>query len=454
MRCLKAFFLEFNTLSPSNMMSRAWKLLKDWVITPELEIILHPSRRRLQTTGIFGCIGHVLFWWMWVYVVPQPFEDWRARLLVAASGLGLIFWKKESVWNSPSMQKYFSLTCWVQFPVFFVWMYLMNANSSMWMASLAVMIVMYYQFTDWRLASLGLLAGSIVGFKIAAHMREVLYPIPLEHMIVFAFAWSCSILFALSSANLRRERLRHSLTVIGIMAHELRTPLATMALIAQAIRTESAAVDDLHAKRLDELATRMDALTRTINHHIDLQMANARYTFQPLSKELISARQLVTKVLEEYPFGSRRERQCVQLVLHADFWFFGSSRQFSQVLNNLIKNAMYSLKTAQSRYDLGDLHIELGMRGSVGRIQITDQGVGINANQLKLIFEPFFSTANETGHGLGLAFCKQVVEAAQGTIIVTSEPAMGATLTLQLPCQPAPSEEKLKHHEVPPLSPT
>ena len=436
-----------------NMMHRAWKQLKDWIFAPELEIILHPSRRRLQTTGIFGVIGHVIFWWLWVYIVPQPYEDWRARLLVASTGLGLIFWKKESMWHSRWMQLYFSLTCWIQFPVFFAWMYLMNANSAMWMASLAVMIVMYHQFTDWRLASLGLIAGAWVGYAIAAQMREVLPPVSLEHMIVFAFAWSCSLLFSLSSANLRRERLRQSLNVIGIMAHELRTPLATMSLIAQAIRVDSTSLDGPHAKRLDDLATRMEALSRAINHHIDLQMANARYTYQPQATELISAHQLVSKALEDYPFGSRRERQCVQLVQHADFWFHGSARLFIQVFNNLIKNAMYSLKTAQSRYEVGDLRIELGTRGSVGRIQITDQGVGINASQLKLIFEPFFSTANETGHGLGLAFCKQVVEAAQGTIMVASEPAMGATFTLQLPCQPAPSEENLAHHEVSPLSP-
>jgi two-component system CAI-1 autoinducer sensor kinase/phosphatase CqsS len=340
----------------------------------------------------------------------------------------------------------------MQFPVFFVWMYLMNDNSAMWMASLAVMIVIYYQFTDWRLASLGLVLGACLGYVVASHMHDVLQPVSLEHALVFGFAWSCSILFALSSANLRRERLRQSLNVIGIMAHELRTPLATMALIAQAIRIESVAQDQKHKDRLEELAVRMEALSRMINHHIDLQMANARYTFQPLNNELISARQLVTKVLEDYPFGSRRERQCVQIVQHADFWFHGSSRQFTQVLNNLIKNAMHSLKIAQSRHEAGDLRIELGMRGSVGRIQITDKGIGINASQLKLIFEPFFSTANETGHGLGLAFCKQVIEASHGTIMVSSEPAMGATFIIQLPCQPAPSQEN-SLHEVSPLSP-
>jgi two-component system, CAI-1 autoinducer sensor kinase/phosphatase CqsS len=436
------------------MMTRVLQQLKDWIVVPEMEIILHPSRRRLQTTGVFSCIGHVLFWWLWVYVVPQPYEDWRVRLIVASTGLGLIFWRKDSVWHSRGMQKYFSFTCWVQFPFFFVWMYFMNANSAMWMASVAVMIVMYYQFTDWRLASLGLISGGLLAAIVAGFLRQSLTPVSTEHVIVFAFSWGCALLFALSSANLRRERLRHSLNVIGIMAHELRTPLATMALIAQALRIESLTMNHPHEARLEELATRMDALTRAINHHIDSQMANARYEHQPLATQSLSAQKLVQQVLQDYPFGSKRERQCVQVVLHSDFWFRGSVRQFTQVLNNLIKNAMHSLKTAQSRYSHGDLRIEVGMRNALGRIQITDQGVGVYASQLKLIFEPFFSTANETGHGLGLAFCKLVVEAAHGTLTVHSEPAMGATFTLQLPCQPAPSEENPSHHEISPLSPT
>jgi two-component system, CAI-1 autoinducer sensor kinase/phosphatase CqsS len=436
------------------MLNRALKRLKDWTITPELEVILHPSRRRLQWLGVFTLIGHLIFWWLWVFALPQTFEDWRARIIMALMGIGLLIQPPGNQCNTSAMKLYYSVMCWLQLPMFFIWMYWMNSGSAMWMATVTTMIVVYYHLTDWRLATLGLVSGYVVASAIAHSMNGSLLIVPSDHAVVFLFAWVSAVLLALSSANLRRERLRHSLNVIGIMAHELRTPLATMALIAQAIRIESAAIDRHHEERLDDLATRMDALSRTINHHIDLQMANARYTYQPLSKQLVSAQRLVQHTIDDYPFGSRKERQCVQVVLHADFWFHGSARQFTQVLNNLIKNAMHSLKSAQSRYDLGDLRIEIGARDKLGRIQIKDRGAGINASQLKLIFEPFFSTAaNETGHGLGLALCKQVVEAAQGTIMVHSEPAMGATFTLQLPSQPAPSEENLTDHEVSALSP-
>ncbi len=435
------------------MLQRAWKQLKDWIIAPELEIILHPSRRRLQWLGIFTILGHLVFALLWTLLLPQVFEDWRVRAFLAATGFGLIFQPSGNQCHTPGMRLYYSLVCWLQLPFFFIWMYWMNAGSAMWMATVAAMIVVYFHLTDWRIATLGLVVGIVTSSLVAHQLLGRLHAVPPEHLVVGLFALISAMLLALSSANLRRERLRHSLYVIGVMAHELRTPLATLALIAQAIRNESMTLNPCHEERLHELALRMEALTRAINHHIDLQMANARYTHQPLANDLLYARILVQKVLRDYPFGSKRERQCVELVMHDDFVFRGSAQQITQVLNNLLKNAMHSLKSAQSRYDKGDIRIEIGMRDKVGRIQIKDRGIGINASQIKLIFEPFFSTANETGHGLGLAFCKQVIEAANGEIMVSSEPAMGATFTLQLPCQ-TPPKEPPTHHEVSSVSPT
>lgn len=419
----------------------------------EIEIILHPSRRRLQWLGVFTILGHGVFWFLWTELIPQIFEDGLIRILIAATGLGLIFIPQPKSGHSTAMKLYFSMVCWLQLPFFFTWMYWMNQGAAMWMATVAVMIVVYYQLTDWRVATLGMLTGILCALAMAKVMLGTLPILPIEHGAIFVFAWISALLLALSSANLRNERRRHSLAVMGIMAHELRTPLATLALIAQAVRTEAAVLDTDRCLRLDDLATRMEALSRSINHHIDLQMANARYNHPPRVSQLISAHELVQHVLNEYPHGSSRERQCVQVILHSDFWFHGSPRQFTQVLNNLLKNAMHSLKVAQSRYAKGDIVIEIGKREQFGRIQIRDRGIGIDSSQFKMIFEPFFSTANETGHGLGLAFCKQVIEAAHGTITVHSEAAMGATFILQLPCQIAPSEKQALNHEISSVSP-
>jgi two-component system CAI-1 autoinducer sensor kinase/phosphatase CqsS len=81
----------------------------------------------------------------------------------------------------------------------------------------------------------------------------------------------------------------------------------------------------------------------------------------------------------------------------------------------------------------GDISIEIGAQQDRGRIVVADRGVGIDAELQRRIFEPFFSTNRGTGHGLGLAFCNQVVHAARGSIRVKSAPGHGAVFTIELP---------------------
>jgi two-component system, CAI-1 autoinducer sensor kinase/phosphatase CqsS len=116
-----------------------------------------------------------------------------------------------------------------------------------------------------------------------------------------------------------------------------------------------------------------------------------------------------------------------------DFLFKGSPALFAQVVDNLMKNALRSLASASSASQPGDLVIEVATEGQRGRILFTDRGVGIDHELQPRIFEPFFSTSRGTGHGLGLAFCQQVIHSAQGEIRVKSEPGRGATFTIELP---------------------
>jgi two-component system CAI-1 autoinducer sensor kinase/phosphatase CqsS len=88
---------------------------------------------------------------------------------------------------------------------------------------------------------------------------------------------------------------------------------------------------------------------------------------------------------------------------------------------------------ADSKFPYGALRIEAGVQNGRARIAVTDQGMGIDAALLPHIFKPFFSNNRGTGHGLGLAFCRQVVDSAGGSIHVKSEYAVGATFTIELP---------------------
>jgi two-component system, CAI-1 autoinducer sensor kinase/phosphatase CqsS len=410
--------------------------VREEILDPEMETILHPSPLRLKWLGIFTLIGHPVFWYIWTELLPQPYENFGVRLSLALSGVVLFFQQTSNGVPGVIVRRYYSLMAWLQVPVFCAWMYLMNHGNTVWLATLAVMIVVYYHLTDWRLATIGLVTGCLLAALGVYWKLTTPISLPAVDMVVLAFAWFSAISLAMSSANLRRERIKHSLAVIGIMAHELRTPLATASMISHAMRTEASNNDEAaRTKRLMKLAARLESLTHSINHHIDLQMINAKLMQLPPAKQLISAAALVDSVINTYPYGSPSEQACVEVIVHKDFYFFGSGRQFTQVLNNLLKNALYSLHAAQSRHHLGDLRIEIGQKATIGKITIKDKGMGISAENQQRIFEPFFSTSHETGHGLGLAYCRQVVRNAGGFIGVKSEAMFGATFTIDLPTQ-------------------
>jgi two-component system CAI-1 autoinducer sensor kinase/phosphatase CqsS len=288
--------------------------------------------------------------------------------------------------------------------------------------------------TDWRIAGAGSIMGFLLGTTLAGSMTSANAAQPMTHLVVLGFAWLSGLTLGVSGANLRRERLKHSLATIGIMAHELRTPLSTAGLIADALLLEARRQPEgPRAGKLEKLGQRLHALTRSMNHHIDMQISNARLLQLSQHSDTISAQDLVTEVVAAFPYRTSREVECVEVVIHNDFMFRGARTQFLGVLDNLIQNALRSLQASSSVLNPGDLRFEVGSRGGEGRITVADRGIGIEPASLQRIFEPFFSSDHGTGHGLGLAFCKRVVLAAHGSIRVNSEPASGAVFTISLP---------------------
>src|SRR5262249_30601704 len=117
--------------------------------------------------------------------------------------------------------------------------------------------------------------------------------------------------------------------------------------------------------------------------------------------------------------------------------------QIEQVLLNLILNARQSMPRG------GRLRLEVrpNARTNMVEVRVSDSGVGIAADKLRLIFEPFYTTKqpDEHGHGgtgLGLSVCRQIIEQHQGRIRVESLLGKGSTFTVKLPCEPEEPEEK------------
>ncbi|HEV3263047.1 MAG TPA: ATP-binding protein [Gemmataceae bacterium] len=108
--------------------------------------------------------------------------------------------------------------------------------------------------------------------------------------------------------------------------------------------------------------------------------------------------------------------------------------QIEQILLNLLINARQAMPKG------GRLRVEVreNTAALMVEIRISDTGVGIPPDQLRLIFEPFYTTKepDEHGHGgsgLGLSVCRQIIEQHQGRIRVESLVGKGSTFTVKLP---------------------
>lgn len=417
-------------------------LLQEIVHAP-LEPILHPSANRLLWIGWFTFLGHLTFGWIWGVWLPQPYENPVTRVVLAL--LAAIYVLPATTREPSSGQSglLFGVATWIQLPWFFTWMYCMNGGDAAWLASLTAMILIYFHATDWRLASVGLMSGGIAGWLTAVATQDpgAAWSHPAANWVVLAFASGMGLMLGLSSANLRRTRLINTLSAIGVMAHELRTPLATVNLMGDVLRTLARNDPPEHkSRKIDDLATRLQNLVRSMNRQIDTQISNAQLMRLPREPRQIDATDLVNEVIKNYPYQSSRERDCVRLHVQSNFSFLGSRALFAQVLTNLLKNALHSLASASSAPKPGGLRLDVGLHQGKGRIAVSDHGVGIGHEQKARIFEPFFSTQSGVGHGLGLTFCKNVVEAANGSISVRSEPAMGAVFMIDLPLHLPPTD--------------
>lgn len=230
------------------------------------------------------------------------------------------------------------------------------------------------------------------------------------------------------------ESLRVRDSVLSVVAHDLRSPLATIVMAADLIRNSS--VDEKTRHFVDIItraAHQADALIKDLIEVTQLESGELRLHLatEPLAYLLSS----VTEVFEPQALDAG-------LLLAADT---GSVRhlsvqvdhdRFVQLLNNLISNAIKFTRPG------GSVLVSAAARGDHAVISVTDTGVGIDANELPHVFERFWQADHHrrAGAGLGLAIAKGLAEAHGGQIGVSSRAGEGSSFWFTIPLVPAASK--------------
>jgi len=243
----------------------------------------------------------------------------------------------------------------------------------------------------------------------------------------------------IAQAMVRYNLLADPLEVAATIAHEMRTPLAT---IRNQSRILSRCLPDLLAGYQRAVEAQLVAPTLSMaqlqylhqinqyieneisrsNFIVDMMLASARAgTLARSDFANHSIKKCVDEALASYPFETSM-REKVRVRGSEDFTFFGSDVLLVYVLYNLFKNALHAIKAA------GRGEVEIRLTGR--QLMITDTGSGIPDDVLPHVFEPFYSTG---GTGMGLAFCRKVITAFGGNIQCESQAGKYTRFALSFP---------------------
>ena len=218
-------------------------------------------------------------------------------------------------------------------------------------------------------------------------------------------------------------------TFVATLAHDLRSPLASMKGFAEVLGTHWS---ELPAEKrqvlVDRIISGADRLSELIDTILDSAALEAGEL--PLALDAVDLVELVHQVVldERAATGARFEvsvRGAVPLV-QAD------SRRVWQVLTNLISNA---LKFGPAD---GPVHVTVTSTPADVEVAVSDEGPGVGVEDISRLFQKFSRAsagvaASVEGTGLGLYICRALVEAHGGVIWVENGPAGGATFRFRLP---------------------
>lgn len=246
----------------------------------------------------------------------------------------------------------------------------------------------------------------------------------------------------------RSERLAAVGQLVASVAHEVGTPLHSIAWHVQALAEEPGVTPEMK-KRITVIDEQLNRVVRIIQ---DLLSSTRQRKPDPC---WMSVEQVITPAtaLMEPAFHAKAVTLTTELAIGLP-WVWADAEKLHQVLVNLLTNAL----VATAQRGAVDVHVggraatpeelETGRRLApdmspmVVTVAVRDTGIGMPQADVQKAFQPFFTTKEVgKGTGLGLFLSRETVQAHGGTLSLASEQGRGTTVTITLPGKMTAPEE-------------
>ena len=248
-------------------------------------------------------------------------------------------------------------------------------------------------------------------------------------VVASVVVFTASVIVTLLRRSDRRRAEEEKLAAMGTatarILHQIKNPLQTIVLHADLLQNETIVADPRHR---GEVAEAIVGESQRLVAMLDELSVYASGAQRALNRQPLALDQLVRQVLAHESMDGDAARMRVDARRVERATVFADAYYLRQALDNLVRNA----REAMSAQDDARLAVSLERGAGEAVVRIADNGPGIPPDRLERVFQPFVSTKGK-GMGLGLAICREIVEAHAGRLEVETEVGRGTTFTLRLP---------------------
>lgn len=416
------------------------------IIKKEYLNIFEYAKGNLFLVGLLGSLGFPLYYIIWQYFYPQPYENLTFRLICSVLFLPWVFYERLPQKLSKLFPHYFFLSLFVSVPLFFSFMLFANSFSDVWLMSfLTAIYLAVLLLYNWILIILMFGFSILINYGIFLFINyEIQYSnFDDKYIPIYLFALASGILCYRSEIKNQIIRKMHSIG--GSVAHEMRNPLNAINLFSHNMQDilskPNNKINNIDIKELIKNINYVSNCTSRANQMINIILSSLKGETSYNNFGFLSVNEHITQSTREYGYDNEEQRDKVILDLNDDFIIKAEKTAFIYIIFNLIKNALYYLNSYPN--SLVTVYTQKGnLNEKYNKIIVKDTGPGISKNKLKSIFKSFYTSGKSDGTGLGLDFCKRTMESFNGKIECESELGKYTKFILSFP-KVAKNEENL-----------
>jgi len=219
---------------------------------------------------------------------------------------------------------------------------------------------------------------------------------------------------------------------VSTVSHELRTPLTSIRAFSEILQDDENMDPQQRQQLLRIVVQETERLTRLVNQVLDFtKIESGAYQWTREKMDLVAVMQEAVTATGQ--LANNRKISVTREVLDGPVFVFGDKDRIVQVIINLMSNAIKYCSP-----ETGKVHLRLSRTTNEAKIEVIDNGSGIEPEERERIFERFHqlrdsSKGKPQGTGLGLAICKTIIENHNGSIWVEGNHWNGSSFIFTLP---------------------